>query len=87
MTTSTVKILNDIHGFLDVSPYMISSSCLTLREYVGPSFNLDVAKALLKLRSDFKIEDMNDAIQQCKEILDKFQDNSKEDSSETNYLK
>ena len=30
---------------------------------------------------------MNDAIQQCKEILDKFQDNSKEDSSETNYLK
>ena len=30
---------------------------------------------------------MNDAIQQCKEILDIFQDNSKEDSSETNYLK
>ena len=87
LTTSTVKILNDIHDFLDVSPYMISSSCLTLREYVGPSFNLNVVKALLKLRSDFKVEDMNDAIQQCQEILDKFQDNSKEDSSATNYFK
>ena len=87
LTTSTVKILNDIHDFLDVSPYMISSSCLTLREYVGPSFNLNVVKALLKLRTDFKIEDMNDAIQQCKEILDKFLDNSKEDSSATNYFK
>ena len=30
---------------------------------------------------------MNDAIQQCKEILDKFQDNSKEDSNVTNYFK
>ena len=87
LTTSTIKILNDIHDFLDVSSYMISSSCLTLREYVGPSFNLNVVKALLKLRSDFKEEDMNDAIEQCKEVLDNFQDNnSKEDSNTTNYF-
>ena len=87
LATSTIKILNDIHDFLEVSPYMISSSCLTLREYVGPSFNLNVIKALIKLRTDFKNEDINDSIDQCKEILDKFKDNSKEDSSATNYFK
>ena len=42
LTVSTIKILNDIHDFLDVSPYMISSSCLTLRQYVGPAFNLNI---------------------------------------------
>ena len=62
LTVSTIKILNDIHDFLDVSPYMISSSCLTLRQYVGPAFNLNLAKALIKLRSDFSVDDMNDAI-------------------------
>ena len=87
LATSTIKILNDIHDFLEVSPYMISSSCLTLREYVGPSFNLNVIKALIKLRTDFKNEDINDSIDQCKEILDKFKDNPKEDSSATNYFK
>ena len=47
LTESTIRILTDIHDFLDVSPYMISSSCLTLRQYVGPTFNLAKAKALI----------------------------------------
>ena len=77
---STIKILNDIHDFLEVSPYMISSSCLTLREYIGPSFNISVAKTLIKLRTDYQSDDINDAIQQCSEILSKYQDDNKGDS-------
>ena len=87
LTVSTIKILNDIHDFLDVSPYMISSSCLTLRQYVGPAFNLNVAKALIKLRSDFSVDDMNDAIEQCKEVLDKYHEDNKEDEESMNYFK
>ena len=87
LTVSTIKILNDTHDFLDVSPYMISSSCLTLRQYVGPAFNLNLAKALIKLRTDFNDEDMNDAIEQCKEVLDKYQETNKEDEEGMNYFK
>ena len=85
-TVSTIKILNDINDFLEVSPYMISSSCLTLREYIGPFFNVSVAKALIKLRTDFQSEDTSDAIQQCTEVLEKYQDNNKEDSNTMNFF-
>ena len=87
LTMSTTKILIDIHDFLDVSPYMISSSCLTLRQYVGPSFNLNMAKALINLRTDFKKEDINDAFEQCKEVLEKYNETNKEDGEGMPYFK
>ena len=86
LTIATIKILNDIHDFLDVSNYMISSSCLTLREYIGPTFDLSKAKALIKLRTDFNDEDKNDAIEQCREVLEKYQENRKEDTESLNYF-
>ena len=63
LTESTIRILSDISDFLDVSPYMISS-CLTLRQYIGPTFNLTKAKALIKLRTDFKEEDLTGGVEQ-----------------------
>jgi hypothetical protein len=72
LTKSTLKIMNDIHDFLDVSSYMISSSCLTLRQYIGKSFTISTAKAIIKLRSDFSSEEKDDAIEQCKEVLEKY---------------
>ena len=87
LTIATTKILDDIHDFLDISPYMISSSCLTIRQYVGPSFNLNTVKALIKLRTDFKREDINDAMEQCKEVLDKYNETNKGDEDEMNYFK
>ena len=87
LTEATIKILNDIHDFLDVSPYMISSSCLTLKEYIGPTFDISKAKALIKLRTDFKEEDINDAIEQCKEVIAKYQDNyNKQDNDSLSYF-
>ena len=86
LTESTIRILTDIHDFLDVSPYMISSSCLTLRQYIGPNFNLAKAKALIKLRTDFKEEDLADGIEQCKEVLENYQEEKKDDADCMNYF-
>ena len=86
LTISTIKILNDIHDFLDVSPYMISSACLTLRQYIGPTFNLSKAKALIKLRTDFTSDDKDDAIEQCKEVLNSHHESIKEDPNSTNFF-
>ena len=86
LTESTIRILSDIRDFLDVSPYMISSSCLTLRQYIGPSFNLAKAKALIKLRTDFKEEDLADGVEQCKEVLDNYQEEKKDEADSMNYF-
>ena len=86
LTEATIRILTDIHDFFDVSPYMISSSCLTLRQYIGPSFNLAKAKALIKLRTDFQEEDMTDGIAQCKEVLDNYQEEKKDEQDVVNYF-
>ena len=87
LTLATIKILNDIHDFLIVSPYMISSCCLTLRQYIGPTFNLAKVKALIKLRTDFNDDDSNDGIQQCKEVLENYNRQSvKEEQGTMNYF-
>ena len=86
LTTATIKILNDIHDFLDVSPYMISSACLTLRQYIGPTFNLSKAKALIKLRTDFKDEDIDEGIEECKEVLNNYKDDIKLDPNSMNFF-
>ena len=74
LTEATLKILNDIYDFLDVSSYMISSSCLILRQYIGPSFDFKTAKTLIRLRKDFSKDDIIDAENQCKEVLSKYVD-------------
>ena len=77
LTTETTKILRDINDFLDVNSYMISSTCLTLRQYIGPSFTIQTCKALIKLRTDFSSEDKDNCIAECKEVLDKYVDDNK----------
>lgn len=74
LTQANLKILGDIYDFLEISSYMISSSCLTIREYIGPSFSLSTAKAMINLRVDFSRDEKKDAINQCKEVLDKYVD-------------
>ena len=86
LTESTIRILTDIHDFLDVSQYMISSYCLTLRQYLGTTFNLEKAKALIKLRTDFKEEDLNDGIDKCKDVLDNYQEEKKDEADSMNYF-
>jgi hypothetical protein len=85
LTESTVKILYDIHDFLAVNYNNISSPCLTLRQYVGPSFDLTVVRTLIKLRTDFKSQEINDALIQCKDVLDKCKNDTKENAN-SNYF-
>ena len=83
---NSLKILNDIKEFLEVNSYMISSSCLTLRQYLGKSFSLNVCKTIIKLRSDFNNDEKNDAIEQCKEILENFNDDNNNNNQDENYF-
>lgn len=78
LTQSNMKILSDIHDFLEISLYMISSSCYIIREYVGSSFNLNMVKALINLRCDFSNKEKKEAIAECKEVLEKFVDKTME---------
>lgn len=74
LTETNLRIISDVIDFLNISSFMISSSCLTLREYMGPSFNLSMAKAFINLRCDFSSNDKKDAVNQCKEVLDSYTD-------------
>ena len=86
LTTSTIKILNDIYDFLCVSPSMISSSIFTLRQYIGPTFSISKAAAFMKLRTDFKEEETEDAIRQCQDALRKYTIDFKEDPEVISYF-
>ena len=77
LTQANLKILSDIKDFLEISSYMISSSCLTLREYIGPSFSISTAKAIINLRCDFTSDEKKDAIAQCKDVLENYSDKGK----------
>ena len=48
----TLKILDDIIGILEINKNLISTSILTIRQYIGPAFTYSVCKKLIKLRSD-----------------------------------
>ena len=74
LTNSTMKIMNDIIDFFDVRSYMVSSSCLTFRQYIGKSFTIATMKFLIKLRTDFTSEEKDEAIEQCKELLASYQE-------------
>jgi len=57
-----------------------------IKQYNGPIFNLIKAKALIKLRRDFKEEDLTDGVEQCKEVLDNYQEEKKDESDSMNYF-
>ena len=77
LTKAKMKILDDVLDFLQVNSYMISSTCYTLREYIGPSFNMNVIKALIGMRSDYSKDDKKDAINLCKEVINNYKSGKK----------
>ena len=74
LTNSTIKIMLDIVDFFDVRSYMISSSCLTFRQYIGKSFTISTMKYLIKLRTDFTSNEVDEALELCKELLANYQE-------------
>ena len=69
LTKSTIKILEDIYNFFEVSQTLIASSCLTIRLYIGPAFSSSAAKKLVSLRSDFSKKEKEDSQRECEEAL------------------
>ena len=81
LTNATLKILDDILDFLEVSQCMVSTSCLAIRQYIGPAFAYSAAKKLIKLRTDFSKKEKNDCKKQCEEVLNNCNSQKNEDSS------
>ena len=81
LTKSTIKILDDIINFFEVSQVMITSSCLIIRQYIGPAFSSSAAKKLVSLRSDFSKREKDDSKKQCEEALKSYKGPKNGDSS------
>ena len=81
LTNITLKILDDIIGILEINKNLISTSILTIRQYIGPAFTYSVCKKLIKLRSDLTKEEKIDCKNQCEEVLNKYEGPKNETSS------
>ena len=66
----TMKIIDELINFLSSEIEMIGMSCKSLREFTGPTFCINTAKALINLRVDFDRKTKNEAIESCKLMLD-----------------
>ena len=71
-TKSTIKIINDIIDFFEVSQPLIVSSCLIIREFIGPAFSPLAAKKLIYLRKDLSHREKEESKKQCEEALRDF---------------
>ena len=71
-TKATIKILNDIIGFFEVSQPLIVSSCLTIRQFIGPAFTISAAKKLIYLRDDFSYKEKEESKDECEEALSNY---------------
>ena len=76
----TIKILDDIYNFFDVSQLLIVSSSLIIRQYIGPAFSGNAAKKLVSLRTDFSKNDKEELKKKCEEAIKNYK-GSKDDSS------
>ena len=81
LTKATIKILEDIYNFFEVSQTLIPSSCLAIRLYIGPAFSSSAAKKLVSLRSDFSKNEKEDSKRECEEALKNYKGPKNGDNS------
>ena len=81
LTNATLSILDNIIGILEIDKSMISTTILTIRQYIGPAFTYSVAKKLIKLRSDLNKQEKIDCKSQCEEVLNNYEGPKDESSS------
>ena len=81
LSITTLKLLDDIIGILEIDKTLISTTILAIREYIGPAFTYGVAKKLIKLRSDLSKEEKIDCKNQCEEVLNSYEGPKGETSS------
>ena len=81
-----IKILYDLLDFFNSNLNTISSSCFLLKQYIGSSFNLEALQNLINLRTDFNEQEKNEAIEKCKVVLDKNEENKNPNLSYFNII-
>jgi len=67
-----IRSLEKFLEFLETPAEMISLACYGLREYNGPTFTLDMAKALIELRVDLCSADKKSSVTTCKDVLENY---------------
>jgi len=80
------KTLDKFLEFLETPPDMISLACYSLREYSGPSFNIEMARSLIELRVDLSGEDKKYSIKTCKEVIDNYKVDETEEGKKNPLL-
>ena len=81
LTNSTLKILEDIIGILEIEKTKIATSIILIRQYIGPAFTYSVAKKLIKLRNDLSPEEKLYYLNIVEEVLNGYQSPKEEPSS------
>jgi hypothetical protein len=71
---SGVQVLEDIITFFECTPSFVSLPCEKLRRTQGKQFNFKIVSSLMNLRSDLSSQEIKEALEICKEILDNFKD-------------
>jgi hypothetical protein len=74
-TEETLRIIDEFLNFINSESDMIGLNCKTLRDFCGPSFTLNTAKALINLRTDFDKQTRSEAISSCKLMLENIEKN------------
>ena len=69
LTKTTIEILNNIYDFFEVSLPLVVSSCLIIRQYIGPAFSGSAAKKLVSLRRDLTKKEREQSKKHCEEAL------------------
>ena len=81
LTKITIEILNKLYDFFEVSQSMIVSSCIMIRQYIGPAFSGSAAEKLVSLRRDFSKKEREECKKHCEEALKTYQGSKSENCS------
>ena len=80
LTSVNLKIFDDLIAFLQTDLSLIPSTCIPLRQFCGPTFNIDIVNKLLIFRTDLSKDDLKEVIQECKDTLKNYKEDEHTDS-------
>lgn len=76
-----ILMLEKILEFMETSADMISLACYSLRESLGMTCNIDMIRALMEYKVDFSAADKKSAFLTCKEVLENYKSDEKDNKN------
>ena len=80
LTLLNLKIFDDLITFLQNDPVSLPNSCMPLRAFCGPSFNIDTVSNLLVFRKDISKDELKEVLEECKKSLNNYREENYKDS-------